>query len=488
MGMRLFGATIAVLLGISGAFAPDQALAASSNATPAIPPESTGSLPPATPAITEPGIANSKVTAPPAAMKPSVPLRDSYAAIPLSERVALQSDLVWAGLYNGPINGEFGDPLVNAVKAFQKQNKSKQTGILNPYERAALIELVRPLQEQVGWQVVYDAATGARVGLPAKLVPKASAGKAGSLWSSAQGQVRIETFRIATPDTTLAGVFEQQKSEPSERKIESQALRPDSFVIIGMQGLKKFHVRGYARGNEVRGITILYDQAVDGTLDPLVTPMANSFQPFVSNASIAQDSATPRRKIEYGTGLVVSSAGHIVTDLQVAEACQVVIIPGLGNAERLAADHDHDLALLRVYGADDLVPLALLGDAAKGPDLTLIGIADPQSQAGNAAISTATAKLVSTTSTAGTVTTLNQAPTVGYSGAAALDKGGRFFGMVELKIPVVAGTTAVAPKATIVPAETIKNFIEANYVAPSSGQTGVENAKASVVRVICVRK
>jgi peptidoglycan hydrolase-like protein with peptidoglycan-binding domain len=252
-----------------------------------------------------------------------------------------------------PVNGEFGDPLVNAVRAFQRQNKSKQTGVLNPYERAALIALVRPLQEQVGWHVLNDVSTGARVGLPAKLVPHASAGKAGSLWSSAQGQVRIETFRIAAPDTTLAGVFEQQKTEPVERKIESQALRPDSFTIIGMQGLKKFHVRGYARGNEVRGITILYDQAVDGMLDPLVLPVANSFQPFASNTSVAQDNATSRRKIEYGTGLVVSSAGHIVTDLQVAEACQVVIIPGLGNAEQLAADRDNDLALLRVYGAED---------------------------------------------------------------------------------------------------------------------------------------
>jgi peptidoglycan hydrolase-like protein with peptidoglycan-binding domain len=486
--MRLFGATIAVLLGISGALAPDQVLAASSNASPAYAPDTTGSLPPATPAITEPGIANSKVTGPPAAMKPSVPLKNSYAAIPLSERIAIQSDLVWAGLYNGPVNGEFGDPLVNAVKAFQRQNKSKQTGVLNPYERAALTALVRPLQEQVGWHVVYDATTGTRVGLPAKLVPHASAGKSGSLWSSAQGQVRIETFRIASPETTLASVFEQQKSEPSERKIESQALRPDSFTIIGMQGLKKFHVRGYARGNEVRGITILYDQAVDGTLDPLVLPMANSFQPFASDVSVTQDNAAPRRKIEYGTGLVVSSAGHIVTDLQVAEACQVVIIPGLGNAERLAADRDNDLALLRVYGAEDLVPLALLGDAAKGPDLTLIGIADPQAQAGNAAISIANARLVSTTSAGGTLTALNQAPAIGFSGAAVLDKGGRFFGMVELKIPVVAGTAAAAPKATIVTAETIRTFIEANYVAPASGQTGVENAKASVVRVICVRK
>ena len=33
----------------------------------------------------------------------------SYTAIPLSERIAIQNDLVWTGDYNGIINGEFGE-------------------------------------------------------------------------------------------------------------------------------------------------------------------------------------------------------------------------------------------------------------------------------------------------------------------------------------------------------------------------------------------
>jgi hypothetical protein len=301
--------------------------------------------------------------------------------------------------------------------------------------------------------------------------------------------VRIETFRIVAADTELAALFEQMKKEPVERKIEHQALKPESFAIIGMQGLKKFHVRAFARNGEIRGITVLYDQAMDGTMDPLMPIMSTAFQPFATPVkSAAPDSTAGRRKVEYGTGLIVSSVGHIVTDLQVVEACQYIVIPGVGHGERVAEDAGSGLALVRVYGAADLVPLALLGEPPKGPDVTLIGIADPQTQAGNAAISTATARIVTTSSTNGTVATLNQSPAIGFSGAAALDKTGRFVGMVGLKIPVVAGATPAAPKATIISAETIKNFIEANYVAPSSGQPGVEQCKSSVVRVICVRK
>jgi peptidoglycan hydrolase-like protein with peptidoglycan-binding domain len=475
--MRYLGATLAVLVGLSGiAIAQAQPAGA----------QEAGDVTSALPNGNNHAAPRASVTAPSAIAKPS--LKDSYAAISLGERIAIESDLVWASHYNGPVNGEFSDQFVNAVRVFQVKNKFRPTGVLNPAERQALAELVRPLQEQVGWRIVNDAATGARLGLPIKLAPRAIAIKDGSSWSSAQGQVRIETFRILGPDTDLAATFEQMKKEPAERKIEQQALRPDSFAIAGMQGLKKFHVRAFVRNGEIRGMTILYDQAMDGTMDPLMPIMANAFQPFATPPKAAADTTVARRKVEYGTGLVVSSVGHIVTDLQVVDSCQQIVIPGIGHAERVAEDTDNGLALVRVYGPEDLVPLALLGEPPKGPDLTLIGIADPQTQAGNAAISTTTARLVHTASTSGTVTTLNQTPAIGFSGAAAVDKNGRFVGMVGLKIPVVAGATPAAPKATIVSAETIKNFIEANYVAPTSGQPGVEQCKSSIVRVICVRK
>jgi len=64
---------------------------------------------------------------------------------------------------------------------------------------------------------------------------------------------------------------------------------------------------------------------------------------------------------------------------------------------------------------------------------------------------------------------------------------GRFTGMVVMKPALVAGPSG-APQAAVVPVERIRNFLEANYVAPQSGAPGVEAAKASLARVICVRK
>src|SRR5262249_36904170 len=74
-------------------------------------------------------------------------------------------------------------------------------------------------------------------------------------------------------------------------------------------------------------------------------------------------------------------------DRAAVDDCKFVVVPGLGRAERVAEDKTADVALLRVFGARDLVPAAL-ADLGGGSDATLIGIADPEKQNGGAAIST----------------------------------------------------------------------------------------------------
>ena len=104
-------------------------------------------------------------------------------------------------------------------------------------------------------------------------------------------------------------------------------------------------------------LTILYDQATEGTMEPVVIAMSSAFTPFPAGAQAA--GPPPRKKVEYGTGIVVSDDGAIVTDRQVVDGCLSIVVAGYGNADRIAEDKDHDLALLRIYGARGLKPLAL---------------------------------------------------------------------------------------------------------------------------------
>jgi peptidoglycan hydrolase-like protein with peptidoglycan-binding domain len=407
---------------------------------------------------------------------------DTANAMAQAERQAIQSDLAWVGQYNGAITGEVSERMVAAIKEFQKERGGKPTGVLNPQERGTLAETARRRQDNVGWKIVTDAGSGVRLGIPTKLVPQQSSDANGARWSSSTGTIQIQLARRKEVNPTTAKLAEKEKKEPAGRAVDYTVVKPDFFVLSGLQGLKKFYVRGTFKGDEVRILTILYDQATENTVEPVVIAMSSAFNPFPSGAQIA--GPLPRKTVEYGTGIVVSDDGAIVTDRQITDGCLTIAIAGFGNADRVAEDKDHNLALLRIYGARGLKPLGLGNGAAKaGVELT--GIADPQNQGGGAAASSV--KATATPIGSGNDLALTPPPAVGFSGAAALDADGKFAGIALLKPVVVAGPPNAAPaaQATLVSADTVREFLKANAVNAADGPS---EAKASVVRVICVRK
>src|SRR6202166_143736 len=406
--------------------------------------------------------AHAQMTTPPiAGIKPkpvaTVPIRpalqtpaDTANAMAQAERLAIQSDLAWVGQYNGAITGDVSERMVAAIKEFQKERGAKQTGVLNPQERSALAETARRRQENVGWKIVTEAGTGARLGVPTKLVPQQSSDANGAKWSSATGTIQIQLARRKEANPTTAKLVEQEKKEPAGRKVDYTVVKPDFFVLSRMQGLKKFYVRGTFKGDEIRILSILYDQATEGTVEPVVIAMSSAFNPFPAGTG-----PPPRKTVEYGTGVVVSEDGAILADREVTDGCLAIAITGFGNADRVAEDKDHDLALLRIYGARGLKPLALGNGAAKA-NVGLTGIADPQSQGGAAAASSvkASAALVG----GGGDAALSPPPALGFSGAAALDADGKFAGLALFKPAVVAGPAAATPQALLVPADSVREF------------------------------
>jgi peptidoglycan hydrolase-like protein with peptidoglycan-binding domain len=397
------------------------------------------------------------------------------------ERLALQSDLAWVGQYNGAITGEVSDRMVAAIKEFQKARGGKPTGVLNPQERGALADTAKRRRENVGWKIVTDPGTGVQLGIPVKLVPQQTSDANGTKWSSPTGTIQVLLTRRKEAGPTAAKLADREKKEPAGRTVDYTVVKPDFFVLSGLQGLKKFYVRGTFKGDEVRILTILYDQATENTVEPVVIAMSSAFNPF---PGLQAAGPPPRKTVEYGTGIVVSEDGAIVADRQVTDGCLTIAIAGFGNADRIAEDKEHDLALLRIYGARGLKPLSIADGAAKSA-VELTGIADPQSQAGGAATSSVKASV--TPVGGGSDLALSPAPGLGFSGSAALDADGKFAGIALLKSLVMAGPANAAPaaQAALVSADMVRDFLKANGVNATGTST---DAKASVVRVICVRK
>ncbi|MEH2612649.1 serine protease [Bradyrhizobium sp. AZCC 1693] len=413
----------------------------------------------------------------PALQKPE----DTANAMGQAERLALQSDLAWVGQYNGAITGDISERMVNAIKEFQKSRGAKQTGVLNPQERGVLADTAKRKQESVGWKIAVDPGTGVRLGIPTKLVPQQASDANGTKWTSSTGTVQVQLARRKEANPTTAKLAEREKKEPG-RTIDYTVVKPDFFVLSGLQGLKKFYMRGTFKGDEVRILTILYDQATENTVEPVVIAMSSAFNAFPAAAQLA--GPPPRKTVEYGTGLVVGDDGAIIADRQITDGCLTIVIAGFGNADRVAEDKEHDLALLRIYGARGLKALNLANAATKTA-LDLTGIADPQNQGGGAAVTSVKASVAQLGG--GSDIALTPAPALGFSGAPALDGDGRFAGIALLKPVQIAGPANGAPaaQAVLVTAETLRDFLKANGVSAAGGAT---DARTSVVRVICVRK
>ncbi|NEW88038.1 peptidoglycan-binding protein [Rhodopseudomonas sp. WA056] len=415
--------------------------------------------------------------APPAAQTPA----ETAKTLAQAERQAIQSDLAWTGDYNGLINGEVSDRMIAAIKQFQTNQGHKPTGVLNPQERGQLGQAARKLQASVGWKLVADPVTGARLGVPTKLVPQQASDAGGTRWSSSTGTIQVALSRRKEADLSITKLAEQEKKQPG-RKVEYSAVRPDFFVLSGTQGQKKFYIRGSFKNAEVRLLTVLYDQATEGTMQPVVVAMSSAYDPFPAGA---QAGPPPRKKVEYSTGTVVGSDGAILADRDAVDGCLSIVVAGYGPADLANRSKEHELALLRIYGASALKPLPIGGSAKPGA-VEITGVADPQSQGGGAAVTTVKAQLTPAGSAGGLAVT--PAPSLGFSGAPARDADGRFAGLTTLRLPLVAGPadSAAAPQAALISADTVRGYLASVGVKLVDGSA--KDAKASVVRVICVRK
>src|SRR5260370_42136898 len=86
------------------------------------------------------------VPAPPALQTPA----DTANAMAQAERQAIQSDLAWAGQYNGAITGEVSGRMVAATKDVQKERGRKPTARLDPQEPGAPAQPATPRQANAG--------------------------------------------------------------------------------------------------------------------------------------------------------------------------------------------------------------------------------------------------------------------------------------------------------------------------------------------------
>ena len=168
----------------------------------------------------------------------------AFEALPEAERKAVQDALVWTGDYNSVITGTFGRRTFEALVAYQRRAKLNPAGILDGKTRADLQAAAQRAREAVKFAVVADPKTGARIGVPERLLPKRDQNpNGGTRWQSADGKITLDTRAVLPGEADLASLYERNLAiQTPGRQVTYKVLRPDFFVVTGETPTGKFYI------------------------------------------------------------------------------------------------------------------------------------------------------------------------------------------------------------------------------------------------------
>ena len=102
----------------------------------------------------------------------------AFLALPEATRKAAQDALVWLGFYNGVADGDFGKRTRDAILAFQASTRAPADGALSADELKALLAAAANARDAVGFRILMDPKTGAKIGAPTKLFAARERGQA----------------------------------------------------------------------------------------------------------------------------------------------------------------------------------------------------------------------------------------------------------------------------------------------------------------------
>ena len=226
--------------------------------------------------------------------------KTAFLAMSEADRKAVQDALGWLGLYNGAVDGAFGKRTRNSILAYQKGVDAAADGLVSAPQLAALKAAAQKARAAVGFELIDERTSGARIGAPLKILDRiAMIGDAVTL-EKAGGSVTLALPYRRGADADLAALYAKLTADEKGRKITYKAMKADDFIVVaGELAGRKFYTRfakapaNWSDGPQLRGFTFTYpsDEAAD--LDKVALAIANSFEPFSSSAA-SLDTAAAR--------------------------------------------------------------------------------------------------------------------------------------------------------------------------------------------------
>jgi hypothetical protein len=419
--------------------------------------------------------------APPAGDAAMAGQKAAFLALPEGTRKAAQDALVWLGFYNGVADGDFGKRTRDAILAFQASAKAPADGVLSAPELQALLAAAERGRDAVGFRIVNDPKTGARIGAPMKLI-------------AVRGGVKLEFASSDDPD--LSALYARLSAGTPTRNVAYKAIKADDFFVVwGQEGTLKFYTRfeKSERANRpIRGFTFTYPATRAAELDRIALAVANSFEAFPGPA--AAPAKTPATSSGAAVAPVVSSPAPPAANPEPTATALIVASRKALTALNSASCPDPIVGgkPVRFERTDPATGLAMIaGDfASKGeplrfgllaPDLIVLSFAGPRVAASAASLAGDAARPA-----------VVAAVETSAGGGPVFDRRGALVGLIA---PIadepkhIAGVALAAPHAMIAP-DAVRAFLGAGESAavgapPLSAGDIAAREKDALVAVFC---
>jgi S1-C subfamily serine protease len=271
--------------------------------------------------------------------------------------------LLWSGHYAQPVSGWIQTPLLNAIKAFQKDAGYRPTGVLDSDQIARLVARAETRIARDDYAYLPDSATGAFLALPRKTLTERTSSTRGTRYAAPNRSIVIETARYDEGGMSLVQIYKSYLEITGHARILQNAFRGDDFSVATTNGNIVQMRRVRSDGDELKGLTIRFDKAADPDFLPTAYAMINDFSPserngtpaYLSAPEIAQfpppsfhSGSLARAPRSSGSGFIVALPDMVLTNAHVVKDCTQVIAGKDMSARLIAVDAIDDLALLQV--------------------------------------------------------------------------------------------------------------------------------------------
>ena len=211
------------------------------------------------------------------------------------DRLRLETELVLIGLLAELPDGDFAPATFESLSALQRNAGGEATGVLSDAERQDLALRAAGAESRLGFAATTDEDALVELQLPGAILTDHRSTGTGTSYSSADGELSLETIRIALDDRGFPGLFDALSVSDEDRTVLDMDYRGTSFSVRGVVGPYGYRTFVRDAGDTAVGFTVAWGDgyAVDGPViaayltagfTPLPMPMPGAEEKVAASA------------------------------------------------------------------------------------------------------------------------------------------------------------------------------------------------------------